>query len=90
MKKAEQNNAIKVFCKMRPLNALEKSTGGNCCIDHTDKTINVTVRTPSSKSHMRIITPHHHNNFLSCWMNSQILTKVNLYNLIGGRRGEAS
>ena len=45
MKKAPDahNNAIKVFCRMRPLNSLEKSTGGNCCIEHTDKAINLKV-----------------------------------------------
>ena len=34
---------IKVFCRLRPLNNLEKSMGGKCCVDFTDKRIQVKV-----------------------------------------------
>lgn len=42
MKKgAENNNAIKVFCRMRPLNSKEKDLGGKTCLSSSDKAVSV-------------------------------------------------
>jgi len=49
MKKA-QNTAIKVACRLRPLNKLELSTGGECCTTYTDTSIKVKV-TGEEKPH---------------------------------------
>jgi len=43
MKKA-QNTAIKVACRLRPLNKLELTTGGECCTTYTDTAIKVKVQ----------------------------------------------
>ena len=44
MKKAANNNtSIRVFCRMRPLNQLELSTGGECCITHNETSIRLKV-----------------------------------------------
>ena len=43
MKKTVQNTTIKVACRLRPLNELEKSTGGDCCLTYTDKAIKIKV-----------------------------------------------
>jgi len=45
MKKASQSTAIKVACRLRPLNQLEKSTGGDCCLTYNDTAIKVKVKT---------------------------------------------
>lgn len=34
---------IKVVCRLRPLNTLEKSIGGECAVDYTDTSIQVKV-----------------------------------------------
>jgi len=43
MKKNSQNTSIRVFCRVRPLNALEISEGGECCVEYTEKNIKVKV-----------------------------------------------
>jgi len=43
MKKSSQNTSIRVFCRARPLNKLELSQGGECCVEYTEKAIRVKI-----------------------------------------------
>jgi len=43
MKKTANNTSIRVFCRLRPLNRLEREQGGQCCVQHTEKAIKVKV-----------------------------------------------
>lgn len=38
-KSADDSANIRVICRMRPMNALEKSTGGETCIEYDDNKI---------------------------------------------------
>ncbi|EGR34618.1 kinesin motor domain protein [Ichthyophthirius multifiliis] len=50
---------IRVICRMRPLNNLEKSTGGQKCVEYTNTTIQVTLmgEKPQEFTFDRIINP---------------------------------
>ncbi len=39
MKGNEEAANIRVICRMRPLNKLEISTGGECCVEYSDNKI---------------------------------------------------
>lgn len=41
--KKSQNNAIKVFCRLRPLNQLEMSTGGETCVTFNENSVKLKV-----------------------------------------------
>lgn len=43
MNKNSGDSHIKVVCRMRPLNELEKSQGGQCCVVFNQKTIKLKV-----------------------------------------------
>ena len=43
MSKNPPDAHIKVICRMRPLNELEKSQGGQCCVVYNQKTIKLKV-----------------------------------------------
>lgn len=34
---------IKVVCRLRPLNKIEIAHGGECCVKHSDKSIQINV-----------------------------------------------
>ena len=42
-KNNSQSTSIRVFCRARPLNSLEKAQGGECCVEYTEKNISVKV-----------------------------------------------
>jgi len=43
MNKNQPDAHIKVICRMRPLNELEKNQGGQCCVFYNQKTIKLKV-----------------------------------------------
>ena len=42
-KNTQSNTSIKVFCRVRPLNELEKNTGGQVCLTYNPSNIKIKV-----------------------------------------------
>lgn len=57
MNKPQQDAHIKVICRMRPLNELEKTQGGQCCVVYNQKAIKLKVFFYSTM--FKIIIPSH-------------------------------